>query len=162
MRPSISKMIQLFFEQSMYEYQMDWRPVVVIFRANESIYETLDCWMENMCIVTVTSAMKTVSIYITNAYIWKRCFRSVDLHCSCEERLCRLILAWNTSAQMIHLMKSQYRFDTMMRKRWTFTRGIWVYEALRALNLNIVFSFNDWWFCYFSLSFIVFSKEKQM
>jgi len=56
-------------------------------------------------------------------HLFERDASGLLTYCSCEERLYRWILAWNTSAQMIHLIKwekSQDRFDTM-RKRWTFT-----------------------------------------
>lgn len=115
------KMIQLFFEQSIYECKIGDLQMS-IFKANETIYETLDCWMKNMCLVTITFLMRPSETV---------CF---DLHNKCIHLKAMFQVGWLTLFSWRKILqmnigmkwficwnekKSQERFSSIMRKRWT-------------------------------------------
>lgn len=105
MRLSISKIIQLFFEQSMYEYQMDWRP------SCQSKWEYLwDTWLLN-----------GEYVHSDGNFCYENC---LNLHNKCiylKEmfQVCWLTLfLWRKIVQMNFGMKhicTNYSFDEMRK-----------------------------------------------
>lgn len=105
-----------------------------------------------------------VSIYITNVYLWKWCFRSVDLHCSHEERFCRWILAWNicTNDSFAEMRKitGQVQLNNEKEMNFHMNRFFDVYAWSYIIGHFLLVT--DDFMKLQPVIYIVFSKAKQM